>query len=89
MIFMWFIRLKETYGFIDQTPLSAIAFFDKFTRKNNQIEPEMHHFIGMICFILAMKMNEDKCIEMEQAAQLCQKECGLEYSVEMFMHAEF
>lgn len=88
-MFKWIIKVKQTYGFVDQTALIAIKLFDKFVSQNELVQIEMHCLIGMCCIILAVKMHENCLLDFEQAVELCRMECSLAYSIDMFHHAEF
>ena len=88
-MYEWVINIKHMYGFNDYSTLSALKFFDKFVALNKLVPVEMHHLIAMTCLGLAVKMHEQCILDFDQAADLCFRESGYQYTTEMFVQAEF
>lgn len=83
------IKIKGVYGFLDNTTLLAMKLFDKFLSINEFVQQEMFFLIAGTCLGLAVKMNENCILDFEDTINLIKKECQIEYTVDMFIQAEF
>ena len=59
-------------------------FVDLFLRKNAKVEQCTLKLIGIASILVAVKINEDKLLSIEQ----CVKECNGDYSHEMIVKSE-
>lgn len=59
-------------------------FVDLFLRKNSRVEQCTLKLIGMASILVAVKINEDRLLSIDQ----CVKECNGDYSHEMIIKTE-
>jgi hypothetical protein len=64
--------------------MQAIYFIDQFLRRNNKVEVCTLQLIGIAAIVLAVKINEDRLLSLEQAAY----ECNMNYTPQMIVKAE-
>jgi len=64
--------------------MQAIYFTDSFLRKNNRVEVCTLQLIGIAAIILAVKINEDRILSLQQG----EFECNNNYSTEMIEKTE-
>ena len=64
--------------------LLAIIYSDLYLRETQHAQIEIYQLIGIVCLMLAVKMQEDVVLTQEQACS----ECSQNYSQEMMMMVE-
>jgi hypothetical protein len=64
--------------------MQAISFVDLFMSRSNKVEPCTLKLIGITAILMAVKINEDRFLSVEQG--VC--ECENDYSKEMILKME-
>ena len=64
--------------------MQAILYVDLFLRKNNRVEVCTLKLIGIAAILIAVKINEDRMLSVEQ----CSKECNFDYTQQMIVKTE-
>ena len=64
--------------------MQAIAYVDTFLRLNQKVEECTLRLVGVSAIFLAVKINEDRLLSVDQ----CVRECNNDYSAEMIIKTE-
>jgi Cyclin, N-terminal domain len=64
--------------------MQAIAYVDTFLRLNSKVEECTLRLIGITAIFLAVKINEDRLLSVDQ----CVRECNSDYSADLIIKTE-